>query len=273
MLRRIGWLFLPLVLAACSTIPVGGIVLPSIGLIEATSASSCPAVCPSLPPIYVTCEAPACPTCAAVATELAQTATATAIPTDSTLTTVPGDPTGTATYTATVAPTSTVKPSNTPTSTSTKVPTKTLTPSKTPLPTSTSTPTKTATKVVMQYAVQSNSPVYMQNFAHPELGCNWSGVAGQVFDAEGDPVENLVVVVEGTLNNQVVDLIGLTSGSLASDYGIAPYEVQIASQVVASQGTLSVTVYDLTGKALSDPVSFNTYADCSKNLVLVNFRD
>jgi hypothetical protein len=287
MLRKICWLFLPLVLAACSTLPIGGqIVLPSISFVESTSSSSCPAVCPSLPPIYVTCEAPVCPTCAAIATEIAQTETPSGEPTLEPTDETPDVVTGTATYTstteiteipatstATPVPTNTSMPSSTPTSTATLVPTKTSTPTKTPVPTSTSTQTKTATAIVMQYEVQSNSPVYMQNFAHPELGCNWLGVAGQVFDKSGVPVENLVIVVEGTLNNQSVELLGLTSGSLSSDYGIAPYEIQIASQVLASEGALTVTVYDLSGNLLSLPVAFNTYSDCTKNLVIVNFVD
>lgn len=285
MLRKISWLFLPLVLAACTALPIGGqIVLPSISFAEATSVSTCPGVCPSMPAVYVTCQAPACPTCAAVATLIAQTETPSGEPT--VITETPVVVTGTTTYTptsvateipatntATLIPTKTTVPTKTPTNTATTVPTKTSTPTKTPVPTSTSTPTKTATAVVMQYDVQSNSPVYMQNFAHPELGCNWLGVAGQVFDKNGKPVENLVVVVDGTLNNQSIELLGLTSGSLASDYGIAPYEIQIASQVVASEGALSVALYDLNGNALSLPVTFNTYSDCTKNLVIVNFRD
>jgi len=287
MLRKICWLFLPLVLAACSTLPVGGqILLPSISFVDGSSNSTCPDVCPSLPPIYVTCAAPVCPTCAAIATEIAHTETPggepTAEPTEETPSVVTETATCTptsevtdipATNTATVVPTKTTVPSKTPTSTATKVPTKTSTPTKTPIPTSTSTPTKTATAIVMQYEVQPNSPVYMQNFAHPELGCNWLGVAGQVFDKSGTPVKNLVIVVEGTLNNKPVELLGLTSGSLASDYGIAPYEIQIASQVVASEAALMVTVYDLSGNMLSLPVAFNTYSDCTKNLVIVNFID
>ncbi len=287
MLRKISWLFLPLVLAACSTLPIGGqIVLPSISFVEETSEQVCPEVCPSMPPIYVTCEAPVCPTCAAVVTEVVPSETPGGEPTGDPTGETPIVVTGTATYTATLVvteipatstatpvPTSTTEPTQTPTSTATKVPTKTSTPTKTPIPTSTSTPTKTATAIVMQYEVQSNSPVYMQNFAHPEMGCNWLGVAGQVFDTNGTPVENLVIVVEGTLNNQPVEMLGLTSGSLASDYGIAPYEIQLASQVIASEGTLTVAVYDLSGNLLSLPVPFNTYSDCTKNLVIVNFRD
>jgi hypothetical protein len=156
-------------------------------------------------------------------------------------------------------------------STQTKVPylpTPTLKP--TLIPTSSPTkPQKVETPPARPYSVQSNNPIYTQNFNHPDKGCNWMGVAGQVFPAKGMPVVNLVVVITGKLGDKTLDLIQLTG--LANAYGPGGFEVELSATPVASTKTLSIQLYDLTGKTISDPLTFNTMADCKKNLILINF--
>lgn len=119
------------------------------------------------------------------------------------------------------------------------------------------------------FQVQPDTPVYLQNFAHVEKGCNWMGVAGQVFDATGQPIERMVVRVEGVLGNQAVDALGLTS--LATAYGPGGFEIELAQQTLNSSGFLSIALYDLQGQQVSARIPFNTFSDCSKNLVIVNF--
>lgn len=96
------------------------------------------------------------------------------------------------------------------------------------------------------------------------------GVAGQVINSLGVPQCDLVVVVEGTLNNNPVELVALTG--LSDQYGLGGYEVVLSDQVIASQGSLKLTLYDLNGIVLANPVSFDTIADCQKNLILINFQ-
>jgi hypothetical protein len=119
------------------------------------------------------------------------------------------------------------------------------------------------------YIVQPNTPLYLQNFAHPDKACNWLGVAGQVFDKKSSPVNNVVVVVDGILSGKVIDQMSLTG--LDTAYGSGGFEIVIANQALMSTSPLTVTLFDLAGKALTLPVPFNTLADCKKNLVLVNF--
>lgn len=121
----------------------------------------------------------------------------------------------------------------------------------------------------MPFALQPNSPVYLQNFAHPDRACGWVGVAGQVFDLNGKPISNLVVVAEGTLGGKIVDGVGLTG--LNKAYGPGGYEIEIGSTLVDSTGTVKVSLYGLDGVALATQVSINTYNDCKKNLILVNY--
>jgi hypothetical protein len=165
----------------------------------------------------------------------------------------PGLPTPFPTLTATITRTPTL--TNTPTPTNTPVPTETATP--------------TATAIPMPYGVQPNTPLYLQNFAHPNLSCNWLGVAGQVFDKSGKPLSGLVVVVDGAQSGKAFEQIGLTGKALA--YGDGGYELVLGNQAVSSAGPFTITLFDVGGTALSDPFSFNSFTDCKKNLVLINF--
>jgi hypothetical protein len=140
----------------------------------------------------------------------------------------------------------------------------------TPSPSPTQTPMNTPTLTSRPYKIIDGSPTYLQNFAHRDKGCNWIGVAGQALDRKGIPISNLVVVIEGTLEGKTVDLITMTG--LESAYGPAGFEQQLAEKAIDAMGTLRITLFDLTGNALSDTVRFNTYSDCKKNLILFYFK-
>lgn len=116
---------------------------------------------------------------------------------------------------------------------------------------------------------QAGSPRYLANFARLDKGCNWLGVAGQVFEFTQQPVINMVVVISGTLAGVPIDAIGLTG--LATAYGPGGYEIVLADKVVNSSGTLKIQLFDLDGIPQTDPVVLNTLADCQKNLVIFNF--
>ena len=82
----------------------------------------------------------------------------------------------------------------------------TATPTRVP-PTATSTsipptaiPTSIPPAAQFIYALQPGSPSLLPNFANAAAGCSWQGIAGQVFDADGLPVKNLVVKAGGTWN-------------------------------------------------------------------------
>lgn len=157
-----------------------------------------------------------------------------------------------------MAPTITFTPVP-PQSTSTPVPT--LTPTSTPVPGSTP----------ARYVLQSGIPKAIPNFTHPELGCNWMGVGGQVFAPDGAPVVGLVVEVVGVLNGKQIAKLALTGNSTA--FGPGGYEILLENKAISSQSALYVQLFDLDGKPISGQIYFNTYADCSKNLIVVNFID
>lgn len=122
----------------------------------------------------------------------------------------------------------------------------------------------------MPFQVQTGSPVYLRNFAHVDRGCNWMGIAGQVFDTNGSPLKNYIIIVEGFLNDQSVDVIAMSG--LAPAYGPAGYEIPLASSTIASSNSIFISLYDLMGEQLTYLVPVSTYADCTKNLILINFQ-
>lgn len=119
------------------------------------------------------------------------------------------------------------------------------------------------------FTFQPGSPSWLQNFSRPEAGCDWSGIAGQVFDLDGEPVSPLVIEVEGTIEDQNISLLALTG--VAPLYGPAGFEITLANRAVDTQQSLWIQVFDMQGRAISERISFDTYADCSKNLILMNF--
>ena len=119
------------------------------------------------------------------------------------------------------------------------------------------------------YIPQIGSPAWLTNFAHTELGCNWLGLAGQVLSSDDHPIKNLIIEVGGSLEGSEVIGIGLTG--LATDYGSGGYEIVLADHVVNSSRTMWVQIHDITGKDLSNKIFFDTFDDCGRNLILLNF--
>ena len=176
-------------------------------------------------------------------------------------------PTGTAVpATATSIPaTATVLP---PTATSTAIPpTATFTPTAVP-PTATLAPTA----ITEKFTLQAATPIFMINFAHTAAGCNWQGVAGQVFDTNGNPLTNYVIKVVGTYNGQPFSQIGITGMVAGDPYGVGGYEIVLGSTAITSVDLLTIQLFDNLGKPVTNPLAFSTSANCSQNLVLINFK-
>lgn len=164
--------------------------------------------------------------------------------------------------------TSTREVIDTRTPTATETGFKSRTPTRTPTKTRTLTPvgptaTKTPTRSTFQYTLQPGSPTYLANFANT-AGCNWMGVAGQVFDLNNKQVIGLLVHLEG--GGVVVESV---TGSKPA-YGAGGYELPFNDHPVQTTGVYRIQLRN-AGSPLSDTYVINTFADCSKNLILVNF--
>lgn len=197
--------------------------------------------------------------------------------------TEPGDPTGQA-----QGQESTEMPSESPTTppeTAEVVvkPTQTaLAPSETPLPASTATatseapaqPTPTFTPVTFPYALQVMNPHYLGNFSRPELGCDWLGVGGQVFNEAGAVQKDIIIKAGGELNGAPVleeMTMPLAEPEVDIAYGPGGYELTLANAPAESEDTLWVQLFSLDGTPLSEQIYLITHAECSKNLLLMNF--
>ena len=137
-------------------------------------------------------------------------------------------------------------------------------------PTETQGPQLTATP--FPFVLQTGTPAYIKNFAHTSLECNWLGIAGQVFDEDGTPMINKVVVATGKINGKAIEIIGVTGIPEADIYGPGGFELKIADQVFSSEQALSLQVFDLEGFPISDSIPIDTFSDCEKNLIIINFQ-
>ncbi len=112
-----------------------------------------------------------------------------------------------------------------------------------------------------EFVLQTGSPFYLPNFTHPAAGCNWMGIAGQVFDLDGTEIQGLII--------RSGEFSAITGEAIS--YGPGGFEVQISTAPVNSSGLVTIQVFDTNGQALSNQIFIDTYEDCERNLVLVNF--
>jgi hypothetical protein len=122
----------------------------------------------------------------------------------------------------------------------------------------------------MPFVMQEGNPQYIPNIYHPDAGCSWMGVGGQVIGLNGGPVLYLSIKLGGSLNGEAIELI--TISGTAPQYGQAGYEFKLSDQPVDSVQNLYVELLDQADLPLSEKYYFDTFNDCEKNLILINFK-
>ena len=105
---------------------------------------------------------------------------------------------------------------------------------------------------------------------HPEAGCDWMGVAGQVVDTNNSPFLYVKIHLSGMLGGKFIDFTGLSGTN--REYGLAGFEFVLGEKTIASSDTLWIQLLDQQDLPLSDQIKFPTYDDCSKNLVMISFK-
>jgi hypothetical protein len=126
----------------------------------------------------------------------------------------------------------------------------------------------------MPVVLQEGSPAYIPSRPfHADLGCNWMGVAGQVYAVNGAPVQGLIVEVGGLLGGKRIgDPTLIQATGLATAYGPGGFEIKLADEPIESSSTLWIQVLDQAGLPLSEKVYFNTFEDCEQNLIIISFN-
>lgn len=150
-------------------------------------------------------------------------------------------------------------------------PTSTLSPTLTL--TSTATPTKTPSPTPeLRPFIMAGEPETMSSEMIPQqqLGCDWLVIAGQVWDLGDAPVTGLTLRLYGELGGFTIERIVLSGSALA--YGESGYQFELKNLVVDSQNSLFIQLVDTNGIPLSNPYAIQTYNDCNKNLILINFK-
>jgi hypothetical protein len=157
---------------------------------------------------------------------------------------------------------STVTPSQTITQTTTV--TQTLSPTFTP------TVTPSPTLELMPFILIGEPEFLSSALIRPSLGCEWLIIAGQVWDLQDAPVRGLTLHLFGELDGYEIDRFSLTGS--ATNYGESGYEFTLENMLVESQDTLFIQLVDSNGIPFSHPYVLETFNDCQKNLILVNFK-
>lgn len=150
----------------------------------------------------------------------------------------------------------------------------TATPSDTPTPTATATAEPTFTPTAVPYRLQQTNPYYIKNFTRDDLGCEWLGVAGQIFNAEGKVQKDIVIRAGGEINGTPVieDMVmPLAEPEIDLAYGPGGFELTIAESLADSESEVWIQLFNLEGDILSDKIYLTTFDDCQKNLILLNF--
>jgi hypothetical protein len=122
--------------------------------------------------------------------------------------------------------------------------------------------------------MQAEEPYYLKNFARPDLGCNWMGVAGQVFNKDGQVQTDIIIRAGGEIDgNPVVEkmVMPISEPEVDLAYGPGGYELTLADAVFATENEVWIQLFNLEGDPLSEQIFLVTRAECQQNLLLMNF--
>lgn len=131
-------------------------------------------------------------------------------------------------------------------------------------------PTETPFSGYYAFALQNDINAIESSLIRPNYGCEWIGVAGQVFDLQSRPVVGVRVWLRGTYDGKRINLYSLTMES--SPYGPSGFEFTLGDRPLNSKEQLSIQLLDQAGIPISQRVYFDTFEDCQQNLVLINFK-
>ncbi len=132
-------------------------------------------------------------------------------------------------------------------------------------------PAGSANDIVYDFNLREPAQGLQASQYDPNRSCSWMGVAGQVFDLQGTPVRGIRIVLQGVLDGQQIESISMSGTALI--YGPAGFELYLGDKTTASTGQLTVQLVDQAGLPLSAKIPFDTYAECEKNLIWLDFAE
>lgn len=105
---------------------------------------------------------------------------------------------------------------------------------------------------------------------NPSVGCSWQGIGGVILDLHGNPLVGITLHLRGMLGFDLFDQTTLSGA--APQYGPSGYEFYLGGGAIASQGSIQIQIVGSDLEMQSEPVYIETFSDCQRNLILVNFR-
>ena len=155
----------------------------------------------------------------------------------------------------------------------------TFQPSATDLPTDTLEPTATSTpwaytpdpNARYSYALEGIPAPMSSTLFRPQSGCTWQGIAGRVVDLQGRAVVMLTVRLYGEYGDEEIEMNTLTGGA-AAVYGESGYEFYLGNKPLDTTRALTIQLFDQDLHPLSELIRIDTYSQCDKNLLLINFK-
>lgn len=148
--------------------------------------------------------------------------------------------------------------------------TQTVTITATAKPTQTPTITVSPTVELLPFILIGEPETMSSDLLRPSLGCGWLIIAGQVWDLQDAPLKGLTLRLFGELGGFTIDRSSLTGSS--SDFGVSGYEFLLQDLVLNSREALFIQLFDVNEMPLSHPYAIETFQDCQRNLILVNFK-
>ncbi len=119
---------------------------------------------------------------------------------------------------------------------------------------------------LMAFGLEGNRVIFSAQFTHPELGCNWQGIGGQILGMSGEPLIGYTVRVEG-VTDQTLILQTVSGGATA--YGPSGWEIKLADG--PNTYVYRVTLFQ-DERRVSDPKLVAFPGDCGRNLGIMNFH-
>ena len=119
---------------------------------------------------------------------------------------------------------------------------------------------------LMAFGLEGNRVIFAPQFTHPEAGCAWQGLGGQILGLNAQPLIGLTVRVQGVTDPSLV--LETVSGS-ATVYGSSGWEIKVADGV--NSHVFQVTLFQ-GARRVSDPKLVAFPNDCNRNLGVMNFQ-
>ena len=104
-----------------------------------------------------------------------------------------------------------------------------------------------------------------------DKSCSWMGVGGRVYTLSNQPMKGLVLRLGGNINGVALEEKFRLSG-MDTIYGPSGFEFTLSSTPLQTVQAYWIQLQDQAGNPLTEKIYFDTYADCKRNLILINFK-